>query len=174
MKIISNRFDGSWHRTWLDAKPIRGEPWMVFNPPGAPVHEATGKCWSSPYPVCAFFWPNRYYQVFMLLKETSTDYYCNVITPPVFDAVQNAIVFVDLDIDVVVRDGDVQTVDEDEFQARKDAYSTKWIEGALRGVKELYDMAKREQGPFSPAAKQKWREWAQNSCLQVGERSLHA
>jgi uncharacterized protein len=167
MKIISNRFDGRLHRVWLDAKPVPGEPWMAFYPPGAPVQEADGTCWSSPYPVCAFFWPDRYYQVFMLLKETSTDYYCNVIAPPVFDASQNAFVFVDLDMDVVVSDGEVRTLDEDEFQARKHAYSMEWIEGALRGVKEVSDMASRGQGPFAPAAKQKWREWARASqpCL---------
>ncbi|MFB5192288.1 DUF402 domain-containing protein [Alicyclobacillus fastidiosus] len=153
MNIVSIRADGSPHRQWTGVLPtmMRG---AYRIPAGSPVVEANGATWSSDYPVVAFFWPNVYFQVFMLLKETGTDYYCNVMTPAL---VAKDIVYIDLDLDVIVTDGQVKLVDEREFNERKSAYRPEWVQAATTTSQWLVQQAKRRQGVFHPATGLGWR-----------------
>ncbi|GMA63245.1 hypothetical protein GCM10025859_36850 [Alicyclobacillus fastidiosus] len=123
-------------------------------PAGSPVVEANGQTWASDYPVVAFFWPNVYFQVFMLLKESGTDYYCNVMAPAL---IAKDIVYIDLDLDVIVTDGQVKLVDEKEFRERKVTYLPEWVRAAEAASEWLVQQAQRRQGVFHPATGLGWR-----------------
>jgi protein associated with RNAse G/E len=156
MKLVSLRADGTIHRVWPEVQ-VTADPWSFAICPGKPVEEADGRTWSSPYPVVAMFWPGAYYQVFLLLKEQSTDYYCNVIAPVSYRSQDQTVAFTDLDIDVVVSGQLVEVVDMEEFALRKSDYPEEWRREALRAKDELATMAKSRVGPFSPATANWWR-----------------
>ncbi|WAH39299.1 DUF402 domain-containing protein [Alicyclobacillus dauci] len=150
---MSVHTDGSIHRTWLNVRKTVSRGIYLISPK-SPVLESDGTSWSSDYPVVAFFWPRSFFQVFMLLKETGTDYYCNVTLPPV---IGNDVVFVDLDLDVVVTGGQAEVVDRREFDERKVAYQSEWIENAQTAATTLMSLAENRWGPFHPATALRWR-----------------
>lgn len=162
MRLMSRRSDGSLHREWLQVIPVAGEPWTFYIPSGGLVREQNHSTWSSPFPVIAFFFPQEFYQIFMLLKETGTEYYCNVISPAQFIPSSDVIEFVDLDLDVIKAGESVRAVDEDEFEVKKAAYSTDWVENAKKAMDRLLSMATEETGPFTPATADWWRAWCHN------------
>ncbi|MCL6597253.1 MAG: DUF402 domain-containing protein [Alicyclobacillus macrosporangiidus] len=151
MMLVSLRGNGLPHRTWTHAEET-AEPWVFWIPPGASVLEADGRSWSSGYPVVALFWPDRYYQVFRLCKPEGIEYYCNVITPPVYDAEARTVRFHDLDLDVYVDASGVRLLDADQFDARRTAYPATWVEAALAAAAELTRLAQNRQGPFASLA----------------------
>ena len=157
MRLVSVHADGGPHRIWERALPGL-DPWSFVVEPGALVTEAEGSTWSSPYPVAALFWPQVYFQVFILLKEDATDYYCNVITPPHYNPVRREMQFVDLDIDVVRFGGRVEVRDFDEFEERNSRYPTEWVTGAVTAMDRLVQLAVAERGPFAPTTIARWRE----------------
>ncbi|MFD1678194.1 DUF402 domain-containing protein [Alicyclobacillus fodiniaquatilis] len=165
MNLISLHADGGAHRIWTQAsKTSVAHTYLV--PPGAPVIEASGEQWSSDFPVVIWFWPSAYFQVCMLLKEDRTDYYCNIITPALFGT---EVVFVDLDLDVLINDGETLVVDRDEFEVRKYAYPADWIERAEAATAWLVRAAEKQWGPFQPATARVWREIAKRMSNQVSE-----
>lgn len=158
MQIISRHVDGTNHRRWLCALETP-DPWSFLVPPGALVEEATGRQWSSPYPVILSFWPTVFYQVCTLLKADSTDYYCNIITPPDYDGASREVKFYDLDLDVVATPSQVDLVDEEEFERRKYTYPAEWVREAVHAAEGLLAFARSGRGAFSPATAEKWRVW---------------
>lgn len=158
MRLISRHGDGSAHRVWLRAH-ITPEPWAFFVPSGEPVQEADGSTWSSAYPVVALFWPHCYYQVFLLLRARDTAYYCNVIVPPVYNALQAQVEFIDLDLDITKSSDGVRVEDQPEFDGRRPAYPSHWVDGALAARDELVCAAEAATGPFAPAVASQWRHW---------------
>ncbi len=156
MKLRSLRYDGTFHRLWDNTISLP-DPNAYLIQRGMPVLEADGRVWSSDYPVVALFWPGSFFQMFMLLKTDRTDYYCNIITPIV--QTPTDIWFVDLDYDVLVMDGQVSLVDEDDFLSRKDFYPNEWVDGAQAAKKLVLNMAREQIGPFSPAIAKGWRDW---------------
>ncbi len=157
-KLLSLRANGVRHREWSSAE-VTPDPWSFLIRPGQLVEEVDGRRWCSPYPVVALFWPGAYYQVFLLLKEKSTDYYCNVIAPVRYLAEERTVAFTDLDIDVVVSGRRVEVVDLDEFAVRKADYSEDWQREALQAKDELVRMASSQAGPFAPATANWWRAY---------------
>lgn len=153
MKLVSLRADGSAHRTWLDVRNTP-QPCTYLIAPDRPVVESDGRQWSSPYPVIAFFYPGTFFQVFMLLKETHTDYYCNVILPPLF---ASHVIFIDLDLDVEIEHGQANVLDVSEFSARCTHYPVAWGIHAQQAVERLLALYERQQGPFHPATVRWWR-----------------
>ncbi|GGJ05689.1 UPF0374 protein YgaC [Alicyclobacillus cellulosilyticus] len=160
MKLCSLRADGRPHRTWTNVEAT-DEPWSFYIPAGSPVVEADGRVWSSPYPVVAHFFAGCFYQVFRLLKASGEEYYCNVITPPVWDASHTAVVFHDLDLDVYVAPDGVRVLDEEEFAAQQANYPAEWVTEARRAAAELVRMANAGEGVFSKAAARRWRAWVE-------------
>ncbi|MCL6517118.1 DUF402 domain-containing protein [Alicyclobacillus sp.] len=149
MKLVSLHGDGRPHRVW-DSVEETFDPWVFHIPPGAPVLEADGRVWSSDYPVWAVFWPDRYYQVFQLCKPEGIAYYCNVITPPVYDAEERIVRFRDLDLDVYVDGAGIRLLDEEQFAARRSGYPPEWVREALAASHELVRLARLRRGPFTP------------------------
>lgn len=162
MRLVSIHADGSPHRTHLHACPT-AQRFVYIIPPNTPVLEADGEQWSSAYPVVAFFWPQVHFQVFMLLKSRRTDYYCNIILPPV--CTRQEVTFVDLDLDVLVLDGQVELVDKQEFGIRKAAYKPVWITQAEAAAQELLRAARCQWGPFLPATAQRWRVYVEQFLI---------
>ena len=146
------------HRVWESVLPTK-DPWAFWIPPESNVKEASGRIWHSDYPVVGIFWPQRFYQVFLLLKETGAGYYCNVITPPRYNAEANAVEFVDLDLDVLKMDGKVWVADEEEFAARSPSYPQCWIPEAQGAKGQLLREAIAQTGPFSLRTAEKWKKW---------------
>ncbi|MBI5959388.1 MAG: DUF402 domain-containing protein [Chloroflexi bacterium] len=93
---------------------------MVFHTqPGNMLHHVT-RGWTRPmqHPSDMFFWPGRWYNVYMNWKQPGEldHFYCNVGLPPVIS--DQTITFVDLDLDVQIwPDGRFQILDADEFAA---------------------------------------------------------
>jgi len=151
------------------------EPWAFVIPAGELVQEASGVTWFSDYPVVALFWPQRYYQVFVLLKATTTEYYCNIIAPPQYEPNLpnsrkddlSAVTFFDLDLDLYVKMAEgkpkVDQLDVAEFEHRQSGYSREWILGALAGNDELVRLAQTSSGPFAPATAFWWREYVKRN-----------
>lgn len=173
MRIVSLHGDGAAHRIWPTVE-YTPDPWSFAIPAGWSVVEADGRSWSSPYPVVAVFWPERFYQVFILLKPGFTEYYCNVISPPSWltasapiwgkqgsfsPNVAAEVRFHDLDLDVYVDATGIRVLDEDEFSARQQVYPHKWVESAQIALQELRRLATTQQGPFAPVTAQFWRRW---------------
>lgn len=170
MKLVSYHADGSPHREWTRVRTTP-EPWTFAIEAGELVREASGLTWSSDYPVVAFFWPHQPYQVFLLMKSTGPEYYCNVITPPVCRSRNgneasyetSSVEFFDLDLDVYVSNHEncmeIKQLDREEFERRKGAYCEEWISLAEAGNAELVRMATNQEGPFSPATVSRWREY---------------
>lgn len=155
MRIRSLRYQGKPHRTWEHAVPrLEQSAWLI--PQNTPVREADGSVWSSDYPVIAYFWPGAFFQVTVLLKADRTDYYCNIITP-VTETLTD-LWFIDLDLDVLVMNGDVSLVDEEEFRLRKPFYPEEWVRGAIEAKSFVLQMAKERSGPFAPAIADGWRD----------------
>ncbi|WP_206916280.1 DUF402 domain-containing protein [Alicyclobacillus suci] len=155
MNIISIHADGAPHRRWTGVWPT-ASPGAYIVPPGALVHEASGRTWASDYPVVAFFWPKVYFQVFMLLKENVTDYYCNMITPAF---IARDVIYIDLDLDVTVMDGQIDLLDEQEFRARQFAYPAAWRSAVQQASQWLVQQAHAKTGIFHPATGERWRIW---------------
>lgn len=153
MRLISLRADGQVHRIWPSAEKT-AHPWTYRVPANSSVIEASGQGWSSPYPVIAFFYPNSFFQIFMLLKPGVTDYYCNIILPPAF---VNDVTFIDLDLDVIIHNGHAQLVDESDLLVRQSMYLETWVESARATAQELIARFEAEWGPFCPATVAVWR-----------------
>ncbi len=139
--IESVRYDGAPHRTWTDAwllPPARvpvepsagsagsafcGEPaWRLRVLAGTPVREADGREWSSDYDVDACFYPDHG-QIFVLYKESGTEFYCNLCLPPHVDVANKRICYVDMDLDVFVpASGAPALLDESEFRVNQSIY----------------------------------------------------
>jgi protein associated with RNAse G/E len=158
-RLVSVRADGSPHRMWPCVVATE-DPWSFIIPSRSPVVEADGKRWHSDYPVVAVFWPDRWYQLFVLLKPAGIEYYCNVIAPPVYEAGSRTVRFVDLDLDVYV-DRQVRVLDEEEFAARSIYYPPEWRDAADAAAAELVRLAQDRAGPFHPAAAERWRRLAE-------------
>lgn len=158
MKLISHRADGSVHRTW-ERVDVTDHPWAFWIPAKSIVREADESTWYSDYAVVALFWPRCFYQVFLLLKDTGTDYYCNIITPPTYNERKGAVEFIDLDLDVLLTGDTLQVVDEEEFAARSLFYSQEWIDEAETAKRTLLQYAHNRTGPFSLRTAEVWRRY---------------
>ncbi|MBX6353093.1 MAG: DUF402 domain-containing protein [Thermoflavifilum sp.] len=158
LTLASIHADGTAHRRWPQVLPTP-DPWTFLIPTGWPVVEADGRQWASDHPVLAVFWPDRWYQLFVLLKRNTTGFYCNIIRPPVYHPETRMVEFVDLDLDVLV-DDEVRLVDVEEFEARSGVYPVAWRAAAWAAADELVQLARDRTGPFHPAAVRRWRAFA--------------
>lgn len=160
VRLVSLKSTGRIHRVWSHARPTP-VPGAFFIPPCTPVVEASGERWASDYPVVAIFWPRTYYQVFLLLKAEATDVYANIITPPF---IGRDVTFIDLELDVIRKDGHVDVIDEEDFQRSERTYPDEWVRGAEEAVQHLVRELTEEKGIFRPATLAWWRDWSSTHC----------
>jgi len=98
-----------------------------------------------------YYWLDRWYSVFQFLEANGDTrlWYCNVNLPPRFE--NDEIIYVDLDIDVVVKPGGwYQVLDLDEFEANAEqfGYSDDEKAGAQTALDELLALIDQRQFPF--------------------------
>jgi len=85
-------------------------------------------------------------------------YYCNICEPPQFAG--DLVTFVDLDIDLVYRNGQWMVVDEEEFadHALKFSYPPELIKRVRMEQQGLEQRIKQGRFPFDGAI-ERWMEW---------------
>lgn len=158
LELVSKHGDGSPHRKWTNVA-CTADPWSFLIPPESPVEEADGTVWSSSYPVVSMFWPGLFYQVFVLLKPTTTEYYCNVIAPLEYHPEMKMIEFIDLELDVYVSDEGVEPRDIEEFEVARQSYPVEWVVGARKASEALITLGRDRSGPFSAGTARAWRDF---------------
>lgn len=150
--LRATKFDGAAH--WI-------QPFRVLSDDGnllvtsyrarTPIYTSRGE-FRSPYDSVAYFWRDRWYNVFRLARPgcTTALWYCNVTTPPTFDGCQ--IQYVDLDLDVKVYPGGcIELLDEDEFEQHRQEYGypADIVERAYSAAAELIELARAARFPFT-------------------------
>jgi uncharacterized protein len=84
------------------------------------------------------------------------DVYVDIATPPTWTDVN--VSMVDLDLDVVITDGDVSVVDEEEFESNRVRYGypSDVVAMARRVAAEVVDAARRASPPFTRSTGDAW------------------
>ena len=98
-----------------------------------------------------FFWTDRWYSVFRFQTPEGRllKFYCNINTPPTFEA--GALTFVDLDVDVLVQpDYSFEVLDEDEFERHAELYQypAAYRLNVKEALVELRHLIENRQFPF--------------------------
>jgi len=106
-----------------------------------------------PATACIVLWTDRWYNVIHnSVPMYDRVWYCNVATPAVLDG--DTLRYTDMDLDIAVTtDGEVQVLDEDEFdtnQARY-GYPEPVTRAAREGLAEALDLIRRRVFPFAHA-----------------------
>ena len=150
--LRATKYDGTAH--WI-------QPFQVVSDDGTllvtqyrartPIYTSRGE-FRSPYDSRVYFWRDRWYNVFRLSRPGCplALWYCNITTPPTFDGCQLG--YVDLDLDVAVRpNGCIDLLDEEEFEEhqRKYGYPPDVIEHAEAAAREVAELARSGEFPFS-------------------------
>jgi protein associated with RNAse G/E len=163
VRILSTKFDGSLHNDFAgqliddgDALKDTSAPLRVFVPEGTPIQSYRG-AQVVQIPFTALFWPgqdcwwNVYHNHRTLQRgdqRWSPEIYANVSSPATFDG--ETVRWVDLDLDVTIRAGVVELLDEDEFAEHRVrmAYSDDIVTSALEAASTLLELAARRAPPF--------------------------
>ncbi|RPJ02431.1 MAG: DUF402 domain-containing protein, partial [Chloroflexi bacterium] len=120
--IQAYKYDQRLHYT-VPAQLIEddGERLHFHSPLGTQVdHRTRGRVYTAPYASDAFFWRDRWYNVFVDREPDGSlkEFYCNIGLPPTVH--DHVITFVDLDLDVqVLPDGTFNLLDTDEFREHR-------------------------------------------------------
>jgi uncharacterized protein len=150
--INSCKYDGRVSRSWRARVTGREGPLVVVE--GAfeeeVNHPLLGRIVAGTLST-EFFWADRWYSVFRFREPTGAlrNFYCNLNTPPTFEA--GVISFVDLDIDVLVRPDFTHLVlDEDEFElhAERYQYPPEFRRRALEALAEVLALVAGRHFPF--------------------------
>lgn len=115
-------------------------------------HYTKGKTFTVENWTIEFFPFDRWFTVSADVADGKiVQYYCNISQPPRLDG--DCVSFVDLDLDLVYRNGRWSVVDEDEFaeNAVKFGYPPELIERARRELEGLQQRIERKQFPFDGA-----------------------
>lgn len=161
VRVLSTKFDGSHHyeqHGWLleSAGVEAGGPLRVLIEAGTELRSYRGT-FPARIDFTILFWPDqdRWYNVEhnhqVLVRpdgRLSTSSYANVSTPATFDG--DTVRWVDLDLDVTVRNGVVELVDEDEFDEHRArmAYPESVIAKAREAASDLLRLATLGVTPF--------------------------
>ncbi|MCC6236761.1 MAG: DUF402 domain-containing protein [Dehalococcoidia bacterium] len=164
VRVLSTKYDGSQHyeqHGWLLEAPggdldAPDVPLRVLLEAGTELRSYRGT-FPAAIDFTMLFWPgqDRWYNVehnhWVVTRpdgRLSTSSYANVSTPATFDG--DTVRWVDLDLDVTVRDGLVELVDEDEFDEHRTrmAYPESVITRAREAASELLRLAVLGAPPF--------------------------
>ena len=161
VRVLSTKYDGSHHyeqHGWLleTAADDADAPLRVLIEAGTELRSYRGT-FVARIDFTILFWPgqDRWYNVEhnhqVLVRpdgRLSTSSYANVSTPATFDG--DTVRWVDLDLDVTIRDGVVELVDVDEFDEHRArmAYPDSVIARARGAASELLELATLRKAPF--------------------------
>lgn len=150
--IHSTKFDGSLHYRYT-ATIVHETPEvvMVYTSPGQSYDSYRGGGETKNHSL-QLYWPSRYYNVHVnwFADWRNRTHYVNIATPATWD--QDALRYVDLDLDVIwgAVTGEVILDDEDEFvlhQARF-GYPSSLIERVWQSQGEVRDLIAQRLYPF--------------------------
>jgi protein associated with RNAse G/E len=154
LNVKSCKYDGRVHRSWRARLLRRDGPLLVVEG----VFEAEVR-----HPLLGHieagtistecFWTDRWYSIFRFRQPGGAlrNFYCNLNTPPVLE--DDALTFVDLDIDVLVApDFSYRVLDEDEFELHAELYQypPEFRRRTSEALAEVLDLIARRQFPFAP------------------------
>lgn len=160
--ILSQKYDGSVHRRWTCAYPLRDRPlyqaevlpfFSLQIPAFAKVEESDGATWSSAYDVTACFYAAKHYQVMVLHKLTGVQYYCNACSVVEIEESSRQVRYIDLDLDLLVdADGSPRMVDQEEFAVNhvRFGYPNALCERVEHEMHELMRQVRQRKGVFAP------------------------
>ena len=99
-----------------------------------------------------YYWLDRWYNVFRFHEPDGNfrNYYCNINMPPTYQ--NNVLDYVDLDIDVLVRDDlSLKMLDEDEYRRNSEVfnYPDELKASVERSLEELLNLIRNREFPFN-------------------------
>ncbi|MDL2292787.1 DUF402 domain-containing protein [Acholeplasma sp. OttesenSCG-928-E16] len=113
-QIQSYKHDGRLHRIWQSSKVLfENKEYIITGNIKTKVIEHDGRTWYSKEPAIGYFSKTNWYNVIFMFKETNITYYVNIASPTLYD--EEAIKYIDYDLDVKVIDGEIRILDEKEF-----------------------------------------------------------
>jgi uncharacterized protein len=150
------KYDGTEHRKW-NARIARREESLIILDAEFEIdvsHDLLGSIPGGTRTV-EYYWLDRWYNVFQFLADDGTTriYYCNINMPPQLN--DDALTYIDLDIDVLVQpDLSFQVLDLEEFEANalRYGYSEEVKRETQAAINELAFMIELRQFPFAENA----------------------
>ena len=161
--LQSYKHDGSLHRTWAKGVVIESsDDQFVVVTNKTWVTEANGRHWITKEPAICFFYRDRWFNIFSMIRKSGIYYYCNLASPSIFDG--EAIKNIDYDLDVkVYPDGSWEILDRDEYieHDKKMNYGTEVKEIIEKELETLINMVKERKGPFKKEIIEKYYDYYQ-------------
>lgn len=151
LTIEARKFDGRPHYSWDGDVLVQTEAYLlVANTPGRTLlHHRREAVYTYDNYSLEFYPLDADFTVGLDLERTGeVTYYCNICLPPVLQG--NTLSFIDLDLDLVHRDGVWTVVDEDEFLENQQLYDypTDVIKRARASLLNLQQRIAQQQFPF--------------------------
>ena len=150
--IKTLKYDGMPHRSWKAELIERDGDLLVFKGvfDQEVVHPDLGTIGKGTVSY-EYYWLDRWYNVFRFHEPDGAfrNYYCNINMPPKFE--DDVLSYIDLDIDILVFDGAIEILDEQEFAENSSTYNypANIIKHVHEAVDELLTMIDQEIFPFS-------------------------
>ncbi|MFO7637497.1 MAG: DUF402 domain-containing protein [Clostridia bacterium] len=106
------------------------------------THHTRGEEYTFDKNTFEYFFPDRWYTAALVLDERmeATYLYCNIAMPARIG--RDRVEFVDLDVDVILEDGEIRVVDLDEYEHNRASYG--YPEEVQRKVTETVEVLKRD------------------------------
>jgi len=124
LRVCALKYDGRPHYSWNTFRLLSRDGTVVVARPGPREleHHSKGRTFTFESAACELFWPGLPFSIGLSLDhdDDRVRCYCNVHEPAQIEP--TSIRFVDLDLDVVRRDGEPEIVDHDEFEQHRRSY----------------------------------------------------
>ena len=151
LSIEARKFDGRPHYSWDGYVLEQTKDYLlVANTPGRTLHHHHRDALYTYDNYSLEFYPfDADFTVGLDLERTGeVTYYCNICLPSVLR--DDVLSFIDLDLDLVQRNGEWQVVDEDEFLENQQLYQypVELIERARTSLLNLQQQIAEQQFPF--------------------------
>jgi len=155
--IQAYKHNGHLHRNWDTSYVLEtNDDGIVLMTNKTWVIDEDSKRWHTREPALVYLYPNKWFNVIAMIRESGIYYYCNFASPYVYD--EEGVKYIDYDLDYkIFPDGEVVLMDEDEFDQHKKEMKypdeiTKISKWFLKEVKEMYE---KKQGPFDKKMNEK-------------------
>lgn len=170
--IKSFKHNGHIHRIWVENWAV---PKQMLHPDHVSecmhvlindqtrIQESDGREWVSRIPAVSFFIPRQWFNIVALIEEQGIRYYCNIASPPYVWG--DTLTYIDYDLDVVLMpDGEVQVVDEEEYARHKLSYHySQEVEDKVKlGLESLLQRIHDGRPPFQDKVVQQYYELWKN------------
>jgi len=151
MKIQAFKHPNIPHYEWEGEMLEKTDDYVIVlcKPGRELVHHTKGRVFTLENTTIELFPLNEWYTISCQIREGEIkSYYCNIAKPS--EITEDAITFVDLDLDLINKFGEWEVVDEDEFieNSEKYRYSNDLIEKTKKELRKLKEKAEKNALPF--------------------------